>query len=417
MKLPIHLAVKASFLLALAAFYMLTASGAIIPAADARQKKSKNFPQEQTLNVPGSDGSCAPYDTSWHHLSSCLQKVEDNWDQTKDADRSREAAVAREIAERVLLDDSTRFSADDERISQKSTLIQYLDRGQLIPDAADVHIFQSNDLGQPYNAMGQTDMTRAFLQMSARALDAGGSSKDSLFYRNAAEAMLRTVTDQTSEGGLATIEPCRADTTLDCAWFHSITRRNRPSNQGATLNQNLHALRDFGLIGDFYTGRGWPQPQPLDRLIAEGLNQLFLEAPRQRKGDLPTLEDFLAPPAGSSGVRWMYYGFNRNKPVGRGGYFLGRNGKDCGYQVHVLQLLSRILERAKSKGIWPVERALVCDGPLARAYRDTALRMSTDDPRIWSSNKLPKDSSCNAKHRQTFKTISSYYETALATCH
>lgn len=360
--------------------------------------------------------SCGPFDKDWHFLAGCYRTIRDNWSRAQGEERLKWARIARDTIDETLADGRTTMASGPRVIDKRSAIDAYLKakRGQSVTD--DLLIYQSNQLGQPYNGMGQSGMAYFLTQFAQLAGRTPGAEAEADYFRSTAEGILHTVLAPTERGGLTTKWPCRVDAKRDCAWFHSITRRDRPAGFGVTLNQDLHVLRDLGSISDIYKRNGWREPVQFDTYIAAGLNQLFSEQTRRESGDLPTMADYLTRPVGSARVRWLYYGFNRELPGGAGGYFLNRNGKDCGYQVHVLDLTEQVLKRADKTGIWDSRKALSCPSALAEAWRGTAIRMSQDNPGAWSEPRFPRDTFCKPKHVAVFQRIEAYYRDALAHC-
>ncbi len=372
--------------------------------------------QDEGLDEAGGAMACGPFDKDWHFLAGCLRSIRDDWARASGDERLKAARNARETVERALADRRTSYAAGARMIDRSSAERDYLEARAKAPRAPELFIYQANQLGQPYNGMGQSGMAYFLVHFAQLAAKTKGAEADESYYRSAAEGILHTVLAPSAKGGLTSQQTCRADRQRQCAWFHSITRRDKPADFGVTLNQTLHVLRDLGSIADIYERNGWELPADIDAHIAAGLNQLFVEEKRRSSGDLPTMADYLTPAVGAANVRWLYYGFNRERPGGAGGYFLGRNGKDCGYQVHVLDLTKQVLKRARQKAIWNDAQAFSCNGPLAQAWRGTQIRMSSADPAQWSEPRFPKDTSCKPKHVAKYRSIAAYYDKAFASC-
>lgn len=400
-------------LIAAAPLLALSAACAAMPHTSDRMATAED---EDDPDAVQSGQNCGPFDKDWHFLAGCFRAIRDNWSRSQGEDRLEWAKTARATVNETLANERTAFATEARLIDKRSAIETYLKARRETQETGGLFIYQANQLGQPYNGMGQSGMAYYLAQFAQLATRTPGAESDAVYFRSTAEAILRTALASTRNGGLASKAPCHADTRRQCAWFHSITRRDRPANFGVTLNQSLHVLRDIGSISDIYERNGWQTPVNLDAYIAAGLNQLFAERSRRASGDLPTMADYLTPPVGTARVHWLYYGFNRERPGGAGGYFLGRRGKDCGYQVHVLDLTEQVLKRARKSGIWDTRQALSCDGPLAKAWRGTQIRMTQEDPRAWSTAGFPKDSTCNPKHVNTYKRISVYYRDAFASC-
>lgn len=406
--------VRTRFLLAAAApLLALSAACAAMPAAKdgASVTEAEDDPDEAQ-----SAQSCGPFDKDWHFLAGCLRAIRDSWSRSRGEQRLAWARTARATVDEALANDRTGFARGPRLIDKRSAIEDYLKAGKGGQGASALLIYQKNQLGQPYNGMGQSGMAYYLAQFAQLAARTPGAEADANYFRSTAEGILQTALAPTGNGGLTSKAPCHADIRRECAWFHSITRRDRPAGFGVTLNQSLHVLRDLGAISDIYDRNGWPKPFDFDSYIAAGLNQLFVERARRTSGDLPTMADYLTPPVGTQRVRWLYYGFNRERPGGAGGYFLGRRGKDCGYQVHVLDLAQQVLKRAGKQGFWDTRTALSCNGALAQAWRGTEIRMTEDNPDAWSDAGFPKDTTCNPKHVNSYRRISTYYTGAFASC-
>ena len=355
----------------------------------------------------------------WHFLTECFRSLRDNW--KVGAQGLQPAAAADRVRDVV----AANFQRDSVSYRNGANVWRGAEGfAQFTKDAATgraqgYQVAQVKDLGQPFNAMGQTGLAYFILQF-ARIADGQSYSlknQDVAVYRSLGEGMVRTVVAPVGAGGLTDEGPCRVDGQSGCAWFHSITRRDRPAAFGGTLNQDLHALRDLGNIADLYAMDGKRPPFEIESHVAAGLNQLFREEPRAHGGDVPTFRDFQSPPVGTAGVRWLYYGFNRYAPVGEGGYFLNRHGKDCLYQVHVLALMQQVLQRAKAKRTWPADNVLQCDGVLAQTYRATRIRMTVPDPSAWSGPGGPRDTDCGPPQVAAFaKMDREFYRRTFQQC-
>lgn len=373
---------------------------------------------EQACEAPLKNG-LAPA-TNWHFFTNCLRAVRDNWNRASGAAVGNAAgdARARVIAAMSLDDVGFRDSRRSLRGAQGFAAFFGSDGGRAAP--ADLQVAWLNDVGQPYNGMGQSGLAYFLFQLAASA-QAGGyprAQQDVALYRGLAAGIMRTVLLDTRAGGLDTEMPCTTLRGRSCSWYHSVSRRDRPARSGLTLNQDLHVLRDLGMMIDLHRKMGWPVPAGWEDAIGTGLNQVFQPGSRSRMGDLPTFQDYLSEPVGRDNVQWLYYGFNADKPLGSGGYFLNRNGKDCGYQVHVLDLTAQLMERAQRTRTWqPPAGAMTCASPLAQAYRATRIRMTNPDPAAWSSPMARRDTMCPAKAQETFaKVRAEFYASAFDRC-
>lgn len=373
---------------------------------------------DQKCDAPLKNGA-APQ-TNWHYFSSCLRVFRDNWHRARGGDVAQVADMARQRVIAAMSLDDVGFRDARRSLRGQAGFATFFGADGSRAAPADLEVAWLNDLGQPYNGMGHGGLAYYLFQLAESAQRGGYplAAQDTQMYRALGAAVLRPIVLDTRKGGLDTVVPCVGLRGKSCGWYHSVTRRDRPADAGLTLNQNLHVLRDLGRIVDLHRRAGWPVPAGFDNGIAMGLNQLFQPGQRSAKGQLPTFADYLSDPVGRQKVRWLYYGFNADKPVGTGGYFLNKNGKDCSYQIHVLDLTSQILERAQRLGTWQAPAgALTCSSPLAETYRSTRIRMSMPDPDMWSSPFLQRDTVCPAKAQETFaKVRADFYAAAFDHC-
>ena len=348
----------------------------------------------------------------WHGLAQCLRGLRDRWSRDgPDAPVSlgaagvadNDAQVSTLVRRQVLLAMSAspvRFVAGGSNgtATEELRLDDVFDaRGA--PRRGFDRVVLRNDRGVAYNAMGQSGLSYFLFQMAVLA-DRGGypqAAADTVLYRALARGAITTVLTPVSAGGLAASRPCDDDASLRCTWYHSITRRDQPTAAGATLNQHLHAVRDLGLIADLLRKQRWNEGTDFNRAIIEGLNQLAFAVGSTRPGAPPNLADFLSPPAGKARVRWAYYGLNPTAADGRRAYFLGVGGKDCSYHLHVLDLLSQILQRAQAQGFLARYEGplLTCGSALGEIQRAARLRTERpSDARLWSTPAAGRDYTC-----------------------
>ncbi|MCW7538929.1 hypothetical protein OOT46_13870 [Aquabacterium sp. A7-Y] len=320
---------------------------------------------------------------AWHGLVGCLRGLRDIW-----ARGGPDAAVAlgqgssmpvatlvrRQVeAElgnpRVRVDPAEALKsalADERRNTERLDLKGRIERVALL-----------NDRGRPYNAMGQAGLSYILYNLSGLAAQSRYplAAEDSALFRAVARGALQVVVADVSQGGLASRRACEPNSAQRCAWYHSITRRDQPTQAGATLNQHLHVVRDLGLSADYLAARGWDEGIDFDRAVAEGLNQLFIGRGDEAPGSPPDLADFLSPPLGKAGARRAYYGFNTLAQNKQRGYFLDKGSKDCGYHFHVLVLFGQILKRAEQRGEMAglQNKVFACGSPLAELHRAAVL--------------------------------------------
>lgn len=347
----------------------------------------------------------AAYDVPdyWHGLAQCMRSLRDIWsrqgpDASVDLGRSRTSvsALVRSQVTREMATDHVRFLGAGGQPGRRFGEV-FDDDGS--PRQGFDRVVLLNDRNVPYNAMGQSGLAY-FLYQIASLADRGGypeAKTDAKLYRALARGAILTVITPMTGGGLASSRPCGANGELRCTWYHSITRRDQAAESGATLNQDLHAIRDLGQIADLLRKLRWDEGIDFNRSIIEGLNQLAFSEGSRRPGTVPNLADFLAPPTGKARVRWAYYGLNPSAADGQRAYFLGFGGKDCSYHLHVLDLMSQILQRAEAQSYLSRYEAslLACDSPLGEMQRAARLRKSAAaQPTLWSTPAPGRDYSC-----------------------
>lgn len=348
----------------------------------------------------------AAYDVPdyWHGLAQCLRGLRDRWSRDGPdapvAAGNADVGISTLVRRQVMLAMSAgpvRFAASGRSAAELRLDDVFDARGK--PRRGFERAVLLNDRGVAYNAMGQSGLAYFLYQMAALA-DRGGyaeAAADTAFYRALARGAIATVLAPVAAGGLAASKPCDDDAARRCTWYHSVTRRDQPTEAGATLNQHLHAVRDLGLIADLVRKQRWNEGIDFNRAIIEGLDQLAYSAGSNRLGATPNLRDFLSPPAGQARVRWAYYGLNPTAADGRRAYFLGFGGKDCSYHLHVLDLLSQILQRAEAQGFLAryEKPLLACGSALGEMQRAARLRAEhATDPGRWSTPAAGRDYTC-----------------------
>ncbi|WP_045388244.1 hypothetical protein [Falsirhodobacter sp. alg1] len=329
-----------------ARFWMLSVITILLssPVATAEPARSDQFGscgrevrQSGGINVP-----VGP--TYWHGLSECLRSLRNLWLQSrKEPDLANELGapvpdIIRTFVTDKMDEDRVRFRLED------GSVVSFADAVKADGGAGIHSAMQVNDLGQPYNGMGQSGMAYFLYQLAGLAED-DGDAESSRFYRMLGRASLQTLLDDVDEGGLASRSACHTAAGETCAWYHSITRRDWAADGGGTLNQMLHVVRDMGMMKSDFSRRGWASEPDLTAPITEGLNQLFLGQPYDGAGTSPNLFDFISNARNPAGGIWAWYGFNTRQPSPGQGYFLDDPDKNCSYHAHVLDLVISILEK------------------------------------------------------------------------
>jgi hypothetical protein len=315
----------------------------------------------------------------WHGLSGCLKNLRQVWTR-----KGGDAAVVLPTGETRSIRDLIRDQVQAE-LGKPTTGIatglstQFVRIRKMPSGHEDFRLALLNEGRRPYNAMGHTGVAYILYTIAdvAEADHYPAAQADAAFYRMVARGALRTVLTPVSDGGLSTTRSClRLEAT--CTWYHSITRRDRPTEAGATLNQHLHAVRDLGMIADKFRNTGRAVPFDVESAFQKGVNQLFASSGHTRAGSPPNLENFVSPVIGKTGHRWAYYGFNPSATPPDGPYFLNEDGDDCEYQVHVLDLLSQILARPQEAklGLSRTDSALACNSPILALHKSAVWQES-----------------------------------------
>lgn len=330
---------------------------------------------------------------AWHGLNQCLRKLRDVWQrhgETAPVNVKGEKVAVAQLVDRQITWEMSRSRVRIQDGNGNSVRFAGL---EALDDGPQHLVALLNDLGQPYNSMGQSGFAYFMYQFAILAdrSSAQETRRTAKRYRSLSRAVTNTVLTPAGKGGLSTTEACEDGQQL-CTWYHSITRRDRPTVEGATLNQHLHVLRDLALMHDVAVSQGWPEHEKYRSAFSAGVRQLFTKKTRQ-SSRTPTLEDFLADETGAMSVRWAFYGYDTHKLRG---YFLGSSGRDCHYHIHSLQLLNSILISAEKMDVLPPELVgpQPCGTPLHSLFRAVQVRVHHPDSRAWSSGSTGRDFSC-----------------------
>lgn len=174
-------------------------------------------------------------------------------------------------------------------------------------------IWQHNDVGKPYSAMGQGDMGVAVLR-------AGQQLGDVALVKQAC-MILDVIVKLTSKGGLRR-------TSASGWWFHSVTSTQH--GPGYTLNQHLFACRDLGTAAGLLAGPDPVRAALYRKAAQKGINQLT-------GTDFPNFKHFMPSTEPRS---WAFYSLKDD----RAGYFLdvAKNGS---YHILVMDLIAQCAAR------------------------------------------------------------------------
>lgn len=357
---------------------------------------------------------------SWQRLTNCIMPLRRSWAREGgqalfevDGQPQRIADIARNVIYRALTQGGAGATLESEPTRYRPL------SEVLAPDLSlrrpVVLIAQLNTRGEPYNGMSQTSLARILFGFSALATRGGypQAQADAAAYDRLGRATLATVLTPVDQGGLASTAACAQAPALRCTWFHSVTRPDREPRQGATLNQDLHVIRDLFLVQETLRSAGQVPDPAYQQAISAGLNQLFLSGGHSRPGQPPDLANFLATPG--SGASWAYYGLNPDVAPPGGGYFLNEPGRNCSYHYHVLDLMAAILDGAGRANLAPQARqaALACGSPLHQMYRAATLNLPV--PSV-ASGKAAQGAWCSVRPNRKSEQRMSLLSNAYARC-
>lgn len=287
----------------------------------------------------------------WHGLIPCLRDLRNAWSRggpMAPVDLQGSPAIS-DLMRTQILDEMGKSHTRLISVSGKPLTFAQAFGPDLAPRQPLDRLILANDRGEPYNGMGQAELGYMLYDIAARA-GAGGypqAAQDMAFYRLLGRLSFRTMLTDVTQGGLASWEACDDDPTRDCAWYHSVTRRDAPAEAGATLNQMLHVVRYMDLAFNVLTREGWNEPFDLNAAAGAGLDQLFLTDGYHGRGTMPNFADYLGLEEGDGA--WAYYGFDLRKTKDPG-YFLANPERNCHYHQHVLDLMDQVMEQARKQG-------------------------------------------------------------------
>ena len=379
------------------------------------QKMQSSGSGQSNMNRCGSDfdASTSSFRVNdyWHGLTQCFRQLRDIWRHggpETNVSVGGEKFAIRDLVRNQILAELKKPYVGFFREQVANTPSEKLVFSEAVgPDMkvpSDIQrVALLNSKGLPYNGMGQSGfayMLYFFSKLSKKVGDSIGN-QDANFYRSIALLSVNTLLTDTEKGGLATTTSCSNHETETCSWFHSITRRDWPASAGGTLNQDLHVIRDLGLIADAMTDKADAKMKKrIDQAVSAGVNQLIIGKGRVSPGTSPNMANYLSAPVGTGHVQWLYYGMNVSSKKNNAGYFLDRKGKDCMYHVHVLNLLNTVLERADKYDYLPNEYKS-CSSPVAAAYRTIHIANNSPGNRsMWTANN-GRDYECGASTQKS----------------
>jgi hypothetical protein len=358
---------------------------------------------------------------AWHGLAQCLRQLRNAWNRNgpeATIDAPGAPAIRAVVRAQIMKEVSSPRVAFSTIPAGRAGVLSF---EQIFTDDLKEKsnfdlMWLKNDLGQPYNAMGQTGMSY-FLYHFATVAGKGGypdAERERAFYTALARAAARTVVTDIQDGGLASREGCKGELGAQCSWYHSITRRDMGAGAGGTLNQMLHAIRDLGLLADSDVETDPGIRALYDQAVDAGLNQLFYKPPRTSAREAPALQDFESPDDIGPHKKRAYYGMNVLSPkTAGGGYFLKFPEKNCGYQIHVLQLFAAIIERQEKKGRKDVASRdwLACQSSLIKFYVAA---------KAWTASDAPMEASglfsCPKDSKAQMDKLARFYDQRTAAC-
>lgn len=292
-------------------------------------------------------------DYTWHKVNPCLEQLQGA--AGKDGPASASADLLYQQTLYLLSNPNVRF--------YKQGKTDYLKLNHVVNGKEKLDLSKFNRLVYwnekhiAYDSMSQVDFGLRMLRIYRLFLKQEGKlSERGRVFRELGLAALGVITDPIADGGLRSRSECAHWKGKACAWFHSVTRRDfDETNAGATLNKSLHPVRDMYEAAQVLaevdaldtTTSHSSRIDALRQASFEGTYQLVYGKGSDGKGSAPNLFDFIATTPGGKPIQrsWLYYGFNPE--LGKA-HFLGNKGNDwknCGYHMHVMQLLSAILPR------------------------------------------------------------------------
>lgn len=280
---------------------------------------------------------------NWHDAAQCMRNLRDVW-----------AASAKNPTARQT-------SADFARRYVEFAIMQ---PSQAAPrDGAAALLVERNQRGEAFNAMGQGGVAYFLLQF-ARLAQVGDTSATANWYRELAVRAIEALLNPVESGGFVRRTPCGDK---ECAWFHSVTRRDWSGSEGGTLNQDLHAIRDLLLIANGRFALPPELEQRLDATVEAALRQLLAGT----DPSTPTLDGYFPPGSRQS---LAFYGARLARQSAPAYYYLGRGTLDCHYHVHATELLFQIMTEAgkRPRLVALAQQGLACGSPLWRY--DAAIR-------------------------------------------
>lgn len=320
--------------------------------------------QWQTFAFPVPGDHSTNYWT-WHNSMACLSDLLSSLNGSVQNKRSNQEILAKLILGQTAVElnrsaVSFYLSGNPERL-KFSQVAKFDSTGGLSLRLSKFdHISFDNEDGVPYNSMSQLDFAKWLFAVHLSIMSSGQEHPlyrySDLFF-NLGKAVVVVVTDDEKEGGLAVTHTC-IDGTRKCTIYRSITKRSKGNNQGVTLNQMLHVIRDLGSIGSqllkakYQSNEAGYRAERLGENLLKASEQGFLQilqSDLDSKDVGPKLGDYL--PRDSQGKlvsgSWLYYGYQLS---GQRPYFLGKTKGhlNCHYHLHVLELLAQLIEKNRS---------------------------------------------------------------------
>lgn len=295
----------------------------------------------------------APKDFTWHKVNPCLKQLIGDAESAGPGSASHERLYFQTLY--LLANPNVRFYTKGK--SNPTKLAAIVGKTAELELGVFDRLVYWNEKKIAYDSMSAVDFGLRMLEAYRVFLKQEGKlSSRGRAFRDLGLAALGVITDSVADGGLRSRKECAHWKGQHCSWFHSVTRRDfHETTAGATLNKSLHPVRDLHAAADVLA-----DVDALDTTIShegrigalrkasrEGTLQLVYGKRSDGHGSPPNLFDFIPMTKAGAGAQrsWLYYGYNPElgKP-----HFLGNKDNDwknCGYHMHVMELLSVILPR------------------------------------------------------------------------
>jgi hypothetical protein len=195
--------------------------------------------------------------------------------------------------------------------------------------------------GEPYDAMGQSDLGGWAINMYRLTSKKEGANKKQIEgYKTVAFGAMDTILTSVNDGGLLSRGDCQKKKGEKCSFFHSKTNENVEPKKAWTMNKHIYAANNLWVFGrDLENSKEDAPVKKADKYkdaAVEGMHQLVY-GESIKTGKAPTLFDYVPRNNGKAIQNsWMYYSIDSDT---RNGYYLEAKGKNCNYHELVVNLL------------------------------------------------------------------------------